>query len=273
MEPKTRPYSPRPLLGWGRGRGASVIRQNPADFVRNTFELRPIHTALTLQKRSGFSPSSGENRIPPPPLLNPQSGAVISKMLSMELPEDIKRSYRHWEFHTTETAKNISHVPKEISWFVGERVKIWKRKVSGKEPPYTKDPILSRYRFCNIFRELDRQTVEIHTLLNPLRDNFPLWLLNIFYARMVARPETLRTAGLLSFKQKENQSLYKRLMTLPRPRFGTAYVFPISVIQGSSTPTRELFITMYLPREMRAVAREVQRWRGMSVYDGVQKVL
>jgi len=26
-------------------RGASVIRQNPADFVRNIFELRPIHTA------------------------------------------------------------------------------------------------------------------------------------------------------------------------------------------------------------------------------------
>ncbi|MBI5147838.1 MAG: hypothetical protein HZA37_01655 [Parcubacteria group bacterium] len=28
-----------------RGRGASVIRQNSADFARNTFELRPIHTA------------------------------------------------------------------------------------------------------------------------------------------------------------------------------------------------------------------------------------
>ena len=28
-----------------RGRGASIIRQNPADFARNTFELRPIHTA------------------------------------------------------------------------------------------------------------------------------------------------------------------------------------------------------------------------------------
>ncbi len=27
------------------GRGVSVIRQNPADFVRNAFELRPIHTA------------------------------------------------------------------------------------------------------------------------------------------------------------------------------------------------------------------------------------
>ena len=29
----------------GSVRGASIIRQNPADFVRNTFELRPIHTA------------------------------------------------------------------------------------------------------------------------------------------------------------------------------------------------------------------------------------
>jgi len=29
----------------GSVRGASIIRQNPADFARNTFELRPIHTA------------------------------------------------------------------------------------------------------------------------------------------------------------------------------------------------------------------------------------
>ena len=35
-------FAPRELVK--RGRGASVIRQNPADFVRNTFELRPIHT-------------------------------------------------------------------------------------------------------------------------------------------------------------------------------------------------------------------------------------
>ena len=36
-------FAPRELVE--RGRGASVIRQNPTDFVRNTFELRPIHTA------------------------------------------------------------------------------------------------------------------------------------------------------------------------------------------------------------------------------------
>ena len=36
-------FAPRELVE--RDRGASVIRQNPADFARNTFELRPIHTA------------------------------------------------------------------------------------------------------------------------------------------------------------------------------------------------------------------------------------
>ncbi len=36
-------FAPRELVE--HGRGAGVIRQNPADFVRNTFELRPIHTA------------------------------------------------------------------------------------------------------------------------------------------------------------------------------------------------------------------------------------
>ena len=39
-------FAPRELVE--RGRGVSVIRQNPADFVRNTFELRPIHTATEL---------------------------------------------------------------------------------------------------------------------------------------------------------------------------------------------------------------------------------
>ena len=37
-------FAPRELVE--RSRGASVIRQNPADFVRNTFELRPTNTAI-----------------------------------------------------------------------------------------------------------------------------------------------------------------------------------------------------------------------------------
>src|SRR3989344_7065548 len=192
----------------------------------------------------------------------------------MELPTDIKNLYRHFPLHVANRkgAKEYP-VPQELKSFIDERIKIWEQKVSGASPPYTNNPILAKYRFCNIFRELDRQTIEFHTLLNPLRRNFPLWLLNIFYARVIARPETIRAAGLLSFDKEENLKLYKRLVALPRPRFGTPYVFPISVIQKSKTPTRELFITEYLPSVMKKAAQEIERWGKMPVYDGVKKII
>jgi hypothetical protein len=191
----------------------------------------------------------------------------------MELPAHLKGLYRHWDLHTAHAPSNTTGIPKEVLWFVNERIHIWEQKTSGAQAPYTQDPVLSNYRFCNIFRELDRQTIEIHTQLNSLRDDFPLWLLNMFYARMVARPTTVQSVGLLSFDKEENTELYERLTASPRPRYGTPYVFPVSVIQRSATPTRELFITKYLPTIMQRVAQDIETWHKESVYDGVERVL
>lgn len=193
----------------------------------------------------------------------------------MELPSPLKTLYRHWEFHTGNptSKKSASEILEHIKWFIAERLNIWKQKVSGALPPYTTDPILSKYRFCNIFREFDRQTIEFHTMLLPLRDNFPLWLLNMFYCRMVARPETVQRAGLLSFDESVNKKVYDALMATPRPRFGTPYVFPISTIHKSATPTRERFIAEYLPRVMHTIATEIATWEKASVYDGVERIL
>lgn len=192
----------------------------------------------------------------------------------MELPDHLKDLYRHWPLHTVSREKNSDpHVPEEILQFVKERVSIWKKKTQKGTPPFTKDPILAQYRFCNILRELDAQTIEFHTLLNPLRDDFPLWLLNMFYCRMVARPETIRSVGLLSFDEKKNAELYEKLIVSPRPRYGTPYVFPVSVIQKSPTPTRELFITKHLPSIMQTVAKEIRTWDKKTVYDGVVSIL
>ena len=198
----------------------------------------------------------------------------------MEIPPHIKNLYRHWGSYIiprvsvplSAVIKNES-LNKEIEWFIHERISIWKKKISGAPPPYTNDAILSQYRFCNIFRECDKQTIEFHTLLNPLRDNFPLWLLNMFYCRMVARTETIHNVGLLSFDEKSNKELYKKLMSAPRPRFGTPYVFPISVLLRSETPTRELFITNYLPKIIPAIAEEIATWHEVSVYEGVRRIL
>lgn len=199
----------------------------------------------------------------------------------MEIPQDLKKLYRHWNKHVESNNKFVSvdkifqdkELFKEISWFVHERINIWEKKVKGEIAPYTKDEILSKYRFCNIFREFDRQTIFFHQKLNPLRDDFPLWLLNMFYFRMVARTETIEDLGLLSFSEKENKIFYKKLMKYPRPRFGTPYVFPVSTIMKSNTPTRELFIAEYLPKIMNAVAGEIITWQKKSVYEGVKSIV
>lgn len=40
--------------------------------------------------------------------------------------------------------------------FVGERQQIFERRARGDAPPWTDDPILGRYKFCNVYRAADR---------------------------------------------------------------------------------------------------------------------
>ncbi len=103
----------------------------------------------------------------------------------MELPKNLKELYRHWRGHVAETETNNTEtyngggnkeLLEQIAWFINERLEIWKKKTAGERPPYTSDAILSEYRFCNIFREFDRQTIEFHTLLNPLRNDFGIYM-------------------------------------------------------------------------------------------------
>jgi len=81
---------------------------------------------------------------------------------------------------------------KEIEKFISERMNVWEKKEMKSEPPYTDDEIISKYRFCNIYRELDRQTIEIHSDLKVLEKDFEAWLLNLVFERMVCKPETVR---------------------------------------------------------------------------------
>ncbi len=199
-----------------------------------------------------------------------------------ELPQNLKDLYSHWRFHTileedgleTKAVWRDENLLKEVSWFIQERLSIWKKKMDKEMHPLTDDPILSKYKFCNVFREFDRQTIEFHTLLKPLiYNNLALWLLNMLYCRIVANEETIKNAGLLSFDTTHNERVYEKLVSMKRPMYGTPYVFPISVIQNGPTPTRELFITKHLPMVMQEVAKEVASWNKKSVYEGLQKII
>lgn len=79
--------------------------------------------------------------------------------------------------------------------FVAERQKVWHRRVSGKEPPWTQDEILRNYRFTNVYRELDPGTQyaiqHIMARDEPAKDR----AFNVMIYRLIGRSETHEALG------------------------------------------------------------------------------
>ena len=78
-----------------------------------------------------------------------------------------------------------------IFYWMQERERIRVLKESGAEPPFTEDPILATYRFCNVRREDDRGTVWIReNIREPFADEPYLWWM-LCVARQINWPDTL----------------------------------------------------------------------------------
>jgi hypothetical protein len=75
--------------------------------------------------------------------------------------------------------------------FVIERHRIYERRATGKPAPWTKDKILRTYRFCNVYRELDRTTQWITEHWRTPFENYEHLWFDMVIARLVNRPETL----------------------------------------------------------------------------------
>lgn len=81
---------------------------------------------------------------------------------------------------------------KVLLYWVCERQRIYLAKQAKRPWPWTNDPILQRYSFCNVFREQDRVTVWIDKhLRQPYAKHPHLWFM-LCVARLFNRPTTLR---------------------------------------------------------------------------------
>lgn len=75
--------------------------------------------------------------------------------------------------------------------WVREREAVRIKKDRGDAPPWTDDPIIGKYRFCNVRREDDRVTVWVRNNIRaPYADHPHLWFM-LAIARWVNWPETL----------------------------------------------------------------------------------
>lgn len=75
--------------------------------------------------------------------------------------------------------------------FMHARHNIWLARQAGKKKPWTQDPILQNYRFCNVYRELDTVTVWIREhIREPYAQDPHLWFM-LAAARQINLPGTL----------------------------------------------------------------------------------
>lgn len=84
---------------------------------------------------------------------------------------------------------------KEFFAFIKERERVRERKEAGRPRPWSKDPILQHYRFCNIHREDDKVTIWIReNWREPHMDDPNLWFAMVV-ARLLNRPESMEESG------------------------------------------------------------------------------
>jgi len=84
---------------------------------------------------------------------------------------------------------------KALFYWIEERHKIYRKREAGLPKPWTDDPILQQWRFCNVYRELDTVTQWIReNWRDPHHDDPNVWFAMVI-ARLINWPDTLAEMG------------------------------------------------------------------------------
>lgn len=122
---------------------------------------------------------------------------------------------------------------KVLLYWITERERIRIRKEQGHPQPWTKDPILGKYRFCNVDRNDDRVTRWVHeNWLHPHSGDANLWFAMVV-ARLLNLPSSLAVVAPAVFAGKGHgpvrwdRNLFVNLLHLARQDgniFNAAYI-------------------------------------------------
>jgi hypothetical protein len=134
--------------------------------------------------------------------------------------------------------------------FIAERHAIYQKRAAGQPAPWTDNPILARWSFCNMYRHLDRTTAWIwDNWCRPHADDPDLWFAMVI-ARLINRIETLDALG---YPVPWDPEHFITVMA-SRPegkRYGSAYVIP--AFKGDNRPKyvtqAEIFTSIWNNRE------------------------
>lgn len=109
-------------------------------------------------------------------------------------------------------AEQTSSVSEFIA-FIKERERIRKRKEAGKPWPWTNDPVLRKYHFCNIDRAHDKVTHDVMQFLKRAPSSEAL-VFNAIVARFFNSPAVLAELSPIEPAEYDWRALYRTLRRL-----------------------------------------------------------
>lgn len=119
--------------------------------------------------------------------------------------------------------------------YVLERQRIYLKKKRGEPKPWTRDKILQRYKFCNVYREQDTVTRWISTnIRRPYQDDPNLWFM-LCAARQLNWPDTLQElmdAGAWPTQRREYNAVDMTKVLLARKARGDKVYTGAYMISG-----------------------------------------
>jgi hypothetical protein len=112
-------------------------------------------------------------------------------------------------------------------YWITERESVRRKREAGLPPPWTVDPILRDYSFCNVRREHDRVTMHIARTQREPNVGDPLLWFGMMVVRLFNWPETLDELGYaVPFDRDRIKRVVTARMQHGEQVFGPAYVIP-----------------------------------------------
>lgn len=127
----------------------------------------------------------------------------------------------------------------DLFWrFIDKRQRAWFRRVVEEQPPWSEDEILQKYRFTNVYRELDPGTQYVIQNILEVDASRRDKLLNVMMYRLIGRQETHKHLGFQSLDSFDPRDFERRLKhrrdELGEPVFTGAYMVSGYNQMGSS---------------------------------------
>lgn len=133
--------------------------------------------------------------------------------------------------------------------FMRERHQIYLNRSAGKPKPWTDDPILQKYKFTNVFRELDKHTVWLReNIREPFLDNPDMWFMCCIF-RQIGWIPTIEELMSAKLHLKWDPVKARNIMLDRQGRGETLYTGAYMLNahgRGADDPSDKAFFTTHL---------------------------